>query len=188
MNASVDISNVTLKTPRLVLRPWRQSDLDDFYEYASVEGVGEMVGWRHHKYKDQTQEILNTFIGSKKIWCVEYQGKAVGSFTLEDAREQYVPEFFDETIRELGFILAKPLWGQGLMKEAVDAALDYLFKEVGCTLVIYGYFEGNIRAEKLMKKCGFQTYQKISVTSRLGLDETVIQGLMWKKDWLKIHP
>ena len=43
--------------------------------------------------------------------------------------------------------------------------IDGHFKEVGCTLVIYGYFEGNIRAEKLMKKCGFQTYQKISVTS-----------------------
>lgn len=187
MNASVDISNVVLKTKRLTLRPWRQSDLDDFYEYASVPGVGEMVAWRHHKHKQQTQEILNTFIGSKKIWCVEYQGKAVGSFTLEDAREQHVPEFFDEYIRELGFILAKPLWGQGLMKEAVEAAVEYLFTKTNCTLIIYGYFVSNTQAEKLMHKCGFKMYQKVSVTSRLGTDETVAQGLMWKKDWLKAH-
>ena len=31
----------TLETERLILRAWRSSDLNDFYEYASVEGVGE---------------------------------------------------------------------------------------------------------------------------------------------------
>ena len=39
MNKEIDISNVTLKTERLLLRPWRLTDLDDFYEYASVDGV-----------------------------------------------------------------------------------------------------------------------------------------------------
>ena len=34
MNSPIDISNVVLKTERLVLRPWRLSDLDDFYEYS----------------------------------------------------------------------------------------------------------------------------------------------------------
>lgn len=40
MNKNIDISNVTLRTERLLLRPWRESDLDDFFEYASVDGVG----------------------------------------------------------------------------------------------------------------------------------------------------
>ena len=46
MNTPIDISNVTLKTNRMIIRPWRQPDLDDFYEYASVDGVGQMAGWR----------------------------------------------------------------------------------------------------------------------------------------------
>ena len=41
MNAPVDVSDILIETNRLVLRPWRDSDLHDFYEYASVEGVGE---------------------------------------------------------------------------------------------------------------------------------------------------
>ena len=48
MNAEIDISNVELKTPRLLLRPWRESDLNDFFAYASVEGVGQMAGWNPH--------------------------------------------------------------------------------------------------------------------------------------------
>lgn len=38
MNAEIDISNVVLRTERLILRPWREADLDDFFEYASVLG------------------------------------------------------------------------------------------------------------------------------------------------------
>ena len=30
MNVEIDISNVTLKTKRLILRPWKLTDLDDF--------------------------------------------------------------------------------------------------------------------------------------------------------------
>ena len=44
MNAKIDISNVVIKTERLLLRPWRKSDLDDFYHYARVDGVGQMAG------------------------------------------------------------------------------------------------------------------------------------------------
>ena len=44
MNPEIDISNVILKTERLLIRPWRQSDIDDFYSYASVDGVGQMAG------------------------------------------------------------------------------------------------------------------------------------------------
>lgn len=44
MNKTIDISTVTLKTPRLTLRPWMESDLEDFYEYARVDGVGQMAG------------------------------------------------------------------------------------------------------------------------------------------------
>lgn len=45
MNARIDITNVTLKTKRLTLRPWQEEDLQDLYDYARVEGVGQMAGW-----------------------------------------------------------------------------------------------------------------------------------------------
>ena len=61
MNASFKIGGVTLETERLILRPFRQEDLQDFYEYASVEGVGEMAGWRHHGSIEKSQEILDMF-------------------------------------------------------------------------------------------------------------------------------
>ena len=78
MNAEIDISNVVLKTQRLLLRPWRDDDLDDFFEYASVDGVGEMAGWSHHKTKEETKTILAAFIKEKKTFAIECGGKAIG--------------------------------------------------------------------------------------------------------------
>lgn len=51
MNANFYLNGLTIETERLILRPWKQTDLDDFFEYASVDGVGEMAGWKHHEIK-----------------------------------------------------------------------------------------------------------------------------------------
>ena len=46
MNAPIDITSVVLKTDRLTLRPWQESDLQDFYE-ENVEGWNEgCMLWR----------------------------------------------------------------------------------------------------------------------------------------------
>ena len=62
MNTQIDVSDVILKTERLTLRPWRQSDLDDFFEYASVDGVGQMAGWIPHANREESEVIMNKFI------------------------------------------------------------------------------------------------------------------------------
>ena len=49
MNANIDISNVVLSSERLTLRAFNQNDLMDFYQYAGVDGVGQMAGWSPHK-------------------------------------------------------------------------------------------------------------------------------------------
>ena len=62
MNAQFQLNGLTLQTQHLVLRPFCQDDLLDLYNYASVEGVGEMAGWPHHTNIDESQRILNNFI------------------------------------------------------------------------------------------------------------------------------
>ena len=88
MNAKIDISNTILKTDRLILRPFKISDLDDFYEYASVEGVGEMAGWLPHKNKKDSEQILNLFISGKKTFAIEYNKKVIGSLGIEEYDEE----------------------------------------------------------------------------------------------------
>ena len=66
MNAKIDLSQTYLKTKRLILRPWQEDDVEDFYEYARVEGVGEMAGWLHHQNIEESQMILTFFFIKKQ--------------------------------------------------------------------------------------------------------------------------
>lgn len=45
MNANVDLTGVVQETDRLIIREWKETDLEDFYEYAKVDGVGQMACW-----------------------------------------------------------------------------------------------------------------------------------------------
>ena len=70
MNADFRINGKVIETERLILRSFKQADLDDFFEYASVEGVGEMAGWKHHDSIDKSQKILNSFINNDKVFAI----------------------------------------------------------------------------------------------------------------------
>ena len=161
MTKDIDISNVTLKTTRLVLRPWEQTDLDDFYEYASVDGVGQMAGWVPHENKEVSQKILNDFIAGKKTFALEYNGKVVGSLGIEKYNESEAPEYADLQCREIGYVLSKQYWGQGLMPEAVHEAIRYLFKDLKLDAIFCGYFINNPQSAHVQEKCGFKFYKKI---------------------------
>ena len=148
MNAEIDISNVVLRTERLILRPWRESDLDDFFEYASVDGVGEMAGWSHHKTIEETQAVLTAFISGKKTFAIECGGKVIGS---------------------LGIVLSKSYWGNGYMAEAVRAVINYLFGQVGLDFIACGYFTDNPQSKRVQEKCGFKFYKYSKYTTAYGV-------------------
>ena len=74
MNKSIDITNVVLKTDRLTLRPFKETDLADLYEYAKVDGIGQMAGWLPHKNTEESRRILDMFIREKKTLALEHRG------------------------------------------------------------------------------------------------------------------
>lgn len=115
MNKTIDVSNVILKTDRLILRPWQLDDVDDFYEYAKVDGVGQMAGWLPHKNIDESRQILEIFIAQKKTFAVVYNNKVVGSLGIEKYDEKKSPEFDHKMGREIGYVLSKDYWGRGLI-------------------------------------------------------------------------
>ena len=86
MIAPVDVTDIRIETDRLILRQWRDTDLQDLYEYASVPGVGEMAGWRHHESVEESRQILDMFIRHKKTFALELKetGKVIGSLGLEE--------------------------------------------------------------------------------------------------------
>ncbi|MBQ2657213.1 MAG: GNAT family N-acetyltransferase [Erysipelotrichaceae bacterium] len=183
MNAEIDISNTLLRTERLILRPWCQEDLDDFFEYASVDGVGQMAGWLPHQSKDDSQMILESFINKKKTFALEYQGKVIGSLGIEKYNEEKFPELKDKKCREIGYVLSKDYWGRGLMPEAVREVIRYLFEEVDLDIVLCGHFLSNRQSQRVQEKCGFRHYAYGTYETRFGTIEEDETNIMTRDDW-----
>lgn len=154
MIAPVDVTNIRIETPRLILRPWQKADLMDFYEYARVDGVGQMAGWMPHKSIEESRMILEMFMEEKKTFALELKEnrKVIGSVGLEDID---FPEALHQRGREIGYALSKEYWGRGLMPEAVKAVIGYCFEKLDFDWVSCDHFAWNQQSRRVIEKCGF---------------------------------
>jgi len=172
MIAPVDVTNIRIETDRMILRAWRQTDLEDFYEYASVDGVGQRCGWLPHKSIDESKMILDLFITEKNTFALELKEnrKVIGSIGLE-ARDADLG--IDENLmgREIGYVLNKDYWGRGLMPEAVKAVIAYCFRELDFDWLTCGHFVWNDQSRRVVEKSGFRYIKDVIHQTRFGTEE-----------------
>lgn len=188
MNAIIDITETILETPRLYIRPWRITDLDDFYEYASVDGVGQMAGWKPHENKEESRNILNLFVEEKKTFALELKenGKVIGSLGIEEYSEDKFKGIFEQKKgRELGYVLSKAYWGKGLMPEAVNRVISYCFDQLSLDFLTIGHFIWNEQSRRVIEKCGFQFYCEGEFTTRMGTVEKDYSYVLFRNKYKK---
>ncbi len=183
MNPTIDISATVLTTPRLTLRPWRMSDLDDLYAYASVDGVGQMAGWTPHESREISRLILDRFIREKKTFALVSKGQVIGSLGIEEYDELQFPELAPLRCREIGYVLSKAFWGQGLMPEAVRQTLRYLFEEVRLDAVLCGHFPDNFQSARVQAKCGFRHFAFSRVRTQDGSTRPEEMNILTLTQW-----
>ena len=187
MNKEIDITGITIKTRRLTLRPFCQDDLDDFYEYAKVDGVGQMAGWLPHKSLEESKDILDIFIAGKNQFALVYNNKVIGSIGIEKYNEKELDEFSSLKGREVGYVLSKDYWGQGLMSEAIKGVVKYLFEEVKLDFIAGSFFKRNIRSKRVQEKNGFKFYKDIIYETRYGTKEDSVYMILTKEEYEKLQ-
>lgn len=119
-----------LKTKRLILRPWQESDAKDLYKYASNPDVGPVAGWPLHKNVNESSYIIRTMLCHAKNYaiCLNLDNKAIGSVYLKLNDQTDMTNQDNEC--ELGYWLGKPFWGHGLMPETAKEILHHAFENL----------------------------------------------------------
>lgn len=167
MTTPIDVTNIRIETPRLILRSWQETDLEDFYEYARVDGVGQMAGWMPHRSPEESRAILESFIRNRKVFALELKenGKVIGSLGLENPNP--VPEEAQTRQgREIGYVLSRDYWGRGLMPEAVQAVIDYAFTKLNYDWLTCAHFRRNSQSRRVIEKCGFSFFGESQFETR----------------------
>ena len=145
-----------LKTERLILRRWEDSDAESLFEYAADPDVGPIAGWPPHQSIEESRDVIKNVFSGKEAYaiCLKTDDRAIGAIELKLNGHTDLTERDDEC--ELGYWLGKPFWGQGIMPEAVKEILRHAFEKIGMTKVWAGYYEGNLKSKRVQEKSGFR--------------------------------
>ena len=114
-----------LQTERLLMREWRESDLDVFAEfYADAEVMRYLTGEpvaRNDAWRNISAAAGHWVLRGYGTWVVERKsdGVVVGRVGLIN------PEGWPGL--EVGWTLGRPYWGKGYATEAARAAMNYGF-------------------------------------------------------------
>lgn len=173
------------ETERLILRPWKKSDAKDLYAYASSPEIGPAAGWPPHKSVRESRKIIKNVLSAQETYAVVDKAsmRPIGSIGLMigDASNIGVPK--DEA--EIGYCLAMPYWGRGLIPEATRRLIRYAFEDLNINKLWCGYFEGNTKSLRVQEKCGFTYSHTIEHFPVKALDEekTLHITCLTKEEW-----
>jgi len=145
-----------IKTKRLLLRRMTDADAPELLFMRSDERVMKYIGRERMRSLEEATAFIQKINGSVDtnesiMWAIALQeepGTMIGTICFWNILK-------DHFRAEVGYMLHPDLWGKGIMKEAVQATIDFGFKE----MKLHG-IEGHINPENavsgiVLEKCGF---------------------------------
>ncbi len=146
---------VSLRTERLLLRPWRDDDVAAFAELSADPAVMEFLlpfadraageAWAARARRHWDEHGFGQ-------WVVEIPGEASFAGVVGLARTAYEAHFTPAV--EIAWRLARAYWGRGYASEAARAALDYGFGELGLAEIVAVTVPANQRSRRVMERLG----------------------------------
>lgn len=150
----------TLKTDRLVLRPWRENDVEALLRYASDPEVGPRGGWNPHRSLDESRNVLHKVLMVPDTWaiCMSNSDEPIGAIALmRDGQTSHSVRAGEAWI---GYWLGHPWWGKGIMPEAAQEVMRHGFLDEGLSVIWGGVFEDNPQSMRVLDKAGFSKSAK----------------------------
>lgn len=142
-----------LETERLVMRGWRDEDLEQWALLCADDEVMRSLGYEGGLAQEEAWREMTSFAGH---WVL----KGFGHWVLEErasgalvgrAGLLYPPDW---PALELGWTVARPRWGEGFAGEAARAAAAWAEEELGAEHLISLIEPANARSIRVAEKLG----------------------------------
>ena len=149
---------MTIRTKRLILRPWQESDLEPFAKLNADSRVREYFpGILSREESDASVKLMSNHI-EKSGWgffaaSLIETGEFIGLIGLEDVYFSAPFNQFTPAV-EIGWRLAFSHWGKGYATEGALASLQYAFDHLHLDEVVSFTTIKNMRSRHVMEKIG----------------------------------
>ena len=147
----------TIETPRLRLRRFTLDDAQAMYDnWASDPEVTKYLTWPTHTGVDVSKMVLTDWVADYEKddnyqWAIELKeiGQPIGSIGVVSHNDK-------AQLVHIGYCVGRNWWHRGIMTEALQAVMDFLFDEVGMRRIESRHDPRNVNSGKVMVKCGMK--------------------------------
>ena len=168
--------DMTLYTPRLTLRPLRDSDAADFAALATPEVTRNI---RSLSTGMSAAEALADF--PRRRW------RGQTGYTQGIAhKDRLIGAIGFGTDPSIGYYLHPDYWGQGLMSEALGVFLPAIFARFPINRLYAGHFEDNPASGAILRKFGFTETGRDTGTSKARLEPAPVITYALARDRLRV--
>ena len=146
----------SLRTGRLILRPFSPKDAPDVQRLAGDVAVADTTLNIPHPYEDGMAEewisthqaVFDEGDGVTFAITMRETGELVGAISLRMANRFHRAE--------MGYWIGKPYWGKGYCTEAVKAVIAYGFDEMELNRILAYHLTRNPASGRVMEKAGMR--------------------------------
>ena len=135
------------------LRPWSMDDLDDLVAAANNFKIAKnmMDIFPHPYHHENGKAFIEMTLKAipPNIMAIVVEGKASGGIGIHPQHDVHRKN------AELGYWLAEPLWGKGIVPKAVGRMVRYAFDNFDINRIFARPFGTNKASQRVLEKAGF---------------------------------
>ena len=176
-----------LETDQLILRPLRETDFADYFEYGQNPAVASSGMWIPYASEQDAQadfsHLLTLYPRGFMWWALEAKtdGKMIGRCQLD----QYDS---DDARADISYALHQSYWGRGCMGEAAERVARYGFETLDLNRLSATVFADNTASIRILEKLGMIREGCLrQYRSTRGAPEDVLLYAALHSEWLACH-
>lgn len=175
------LRQLTIETPRLVLRPFRTADADEVCRLAGEFAIADTTLNIPHPYEEGMAE---RWISNHRDWFLDGE-QAIFAVTLKQPPDTLIGSVGLQICREdqrgeLGYWIGKDYWNRGYCTEAARAILPFGFEQMGLHRIQACHFVRNPASGRVLEKIGMTREGLLRGHSKrwAAFEDIVVYGLV----------
>lgn len=165
---------IIIKGDKFILRHLQFRDIDSILKYANNKKISDnLTDGFPYPYTRIDAELFFTkfaFFDPPIALVIEINNEVCGAISV------YPQTDIHRKNAEMGYWLAEPYWGQGIITEAAKLMIKYGFKTFDINRIFASPFSTNIASQRVLEKAGMKLearFEKTVIKNGKYLDELV---------------
>jgi len=147
-----------LETERLILRPYQESDLQEYFkilsDHKNMYYIDDIIVKTLEEARLSLQEAINLMVSGKaRRFAITLKGMSniIGSSGYDVDTTTPIGR-----IGHMGWFILPEYQKHGYITEATKRVLEYAFNDDNCIRITTGCYQENIPSQRVMEKVGFR--------------------------------